>query len=87
MSDDPLERLHEVVGQATGLPEETKAEILRQAAALRDEVETDDEVNPTNTQHKGLDRLLAAVEGLEASHPQITSLINRIAMTLGNTGI
>jgi hypothetical protein len=34
-----------------------------------------------------VDRLVAAVEGLEASHPEITEVANRVATMLGNMGI
>jgi hypothetical protein len=34
-----------------------------------------------------LEQLVTSVEGLEASHPEITTIVNRLANTLGNMGI
>jgi hypothetical protein len=90
MLDQLLKQLQTQVKSTSNLPEETRVELLKQAALLetrqaKDEVEAED-AEP-NQAREGVDRLIASIEGLEASHPQITSLVNRIAMTLGNMGI
>ncbi len=36
---------------------------------------------------QGLDKLMSSVEEPEASHPELTALVNRVAVALGNMGI
>jgi len=90
MLDQLLKQLQTQVKATSNLPEETRTELLKQAALLETQ-QAQDEVQAEETEpseaREGVDRLIASIEGLEASHPQITSLVNRIAMTLGNMGI
>ena len=93
-----LEQLRSKVEKASGLPDTTKAELLKLVAELESQAgrtgspkagnATAGTGTPDSTaaQHD-LDRLISSVEGLEASHPDITALVNRIATTLGNLGI
>ena len=90
MLDQLLKQLQTQVKATSNLPEETRTELLKQAAILesqqaQDEVEAED--TEPNDANEGVDRLIASIEGLEVSHPQLTSLVNRIAVTLGNMGI
>jgi len=90
MLDQLLKQLETKVENTGNLPEETRVELLKQAAALKVQQAQDElaaEVSGTDEPREGVDRLVASIEGLEASHPEITSLVNRIAMTLGNMGI
>ena len=90
MLDQLLKQLETKVENTGNLPEETRAELLKQAAALKVQQAEDElaaEETETDEPKEGVDRLIASIEGLEASHPEITSLVNRIAMTLGNMGI
>ncbi len=90
MLDQLLKQLQTQVKATSNLPEETRTELLKQAALLETQ-QAQDDVDAEDTEpdeaNEGVDRLIASIEGLEASHPQITSLVNRIAMTLGNMGI
>ena len=78
-----LDQLRAKVETATGLPATTKAELLKLVA----ELETQAARPGSGANPHGVDRLVAAVEGLEASHPEITDIVNRIATMLGNLGI
>jgi len=93
-----LEQLRSKVEKASGLPDTTKAELLRLVAELESQAARTGSPKDANTtavtspsdsaegQHN-LNRLVSSVEGLEASHPDITALVNRIATILGNIGI
>ena len=78
-----LEQLRAKVESATGLPAATKAELLKLVADL--EIQSARPGSGANPH--GVNRLVAAVEGLEASHPEITEVANRVATMLGNMGI
>lgn len=81
-----LEQLRTKVENARGLPDTTKSELLKLVADL----ESQTAANAATVSAEGqpvLDRLISSVEGLEASHPDITDLANRIASMLGNVGI
>ncbi len=81
-----LEQLRTKVENARGLPDTTKSELLKLVADL--ERQTADKAAAVSAEGRhGLKRLIASVEGLEASHPDITGLANRIATILGNMGI
>lgn len=83
MVNDLLQQLRSKVEQASGLPATTKTELLKLVAELERQT-----VATGSTEHRhGLNQLVASVEGLEASHPDITALANRIATTLANMGI
>ena len=81
-----LEQLRAKVETASGLPAKTKSELLKLVADLESQA---DRTGPAGSAAvpQGVDRLVAAVEGLEASHPEITDVVNRIATMLGNLGI
>lgn len=82
MVNDLLQQLRSKVEQASGLPATTKSELLKLVADLEGQAAAG------KVEHRdGLDRLIASVEGLEASHPDITALVNGIATTLSNLGI
>jgi hypothetical protein len=91
-----LEQLRTKVENASGLPDATKSELLKLVAELESRAARtgSPEAGGSNAgtsgstegQH-GLHRLISSVEGLEASHPDITDLANRIATILGNMGI
>lgn len=81
-----LEQLRAKVESASGLPATTKTELLKLVAELESQSARPGSAGATADPH-GVDRLVAAVEGLEASHPEITEVANRIATMLGNMGI
>ena len=83
MVNDLLQQLRSKVEQASGLPATTKAELLKLVADLERQTTAAGKVEHRD----GLDRLMASVEGLEASHPDITALVNGIATSLSNLGI
>ena len=81
-----LEQLRTKVENARGLPDTTRSELLKLVADL--EIQTGKNAATISAEGKhGLDRLISTVEGLEASHPDITDLANRIAIMFGNMGI
>ena len=90
MIDQLLEQLRTSVANSDTLPESTKEELLAHVAAMSEELQTHPE-SPADPDAKsephGLARLRASVEELEASHPDITSLVSRLATQLSNLGI
>jgi hypothetical protein len=85
-----LEQLRSKVEKASGLSDTTKAELLKLVTELESQAEETNAVAGTSHSTEGqhpVNKLVASVEGLEASHPDITSLVNRIATALGNLGI
>ncbi len=81
-----LEQLRTKVENARGLPDTTKSELLKLVADLESQTAGNAATVSGEGRH-GLNRLISSVEGLEASHPDITSLANRIATMLANMGI
>ena len=81
-----LEQLRTKVEKAHGLPATTKSELLKLVADLEHQTAGNTAAGSGTGKH-GVDRLITSVEGLEASHPDITDLANRIATTLANMGI
>ena len=81
-----LEQLRTKVENARGLPDTTKSELLKLVADLESQTAGTAATVSAEGQD-GLDRLISSVEGLEASHPDITGLVNRIATMLANMGI
>ncbi len=81
-----LEQLRTKVENARGLPDTTKSELLKLVADLESQTAGNAATVSAEGRH-GLDRLISSVEGLEASHPDITGLANRIATMLANMGI
>jgi hypothetical protein len=78
-----LLQLRSTVEKASGLPAATKSELLKLVGELERQIPA-----AGSPQHRhDLKRLMASVEGLEMSHPDITSLVNRIATALSNLGI
>ncbi len=97
MIEKQIEQLRALVNQAGGLADATRNEILQQLAAVetesasaanaQDATAPADDIPAVTQTARALGRLAGAVEGLEASHPQITSMVNRIATALANIGI
>ena len=81
-----LEQLRAKVENASGLPDTTKSELLKLVADL-DRQTAGKTATTSATGKHGVDKLVSSVEGLEASHPEITDLANRIATMLANMGI
>ena len=71
---------------ARGLPDTAKSELLKLVGDLESQAAGTAATVSAEGKH-GLDRLISTVEGLEASHPDITELANRIATMFGNMGI
>jgi hypothetical protein len=95
MIEEHIQQLRTKLEQASGLPESTKAELLALVAAVRNDaaglegVET--EVPPSSGADDesagGIGKLLASVDELEASHPELAASINQVANTLARMGI
>lgn len=90
MIDQLLEQLRASVTTSATLPEQTRADLLAHLQSMEEELrahpEAPAESGPPAESH-GLARLRASVEELEASHPEITSLVSRLATHLSNLGI
>lgn len=89
MIDQLLEQLRASVLASATLPEETKADLLAHVQAMEADLKSapasvDD---GSRGEPHGLARLRTAVEDLEASHPELTSLVSRVATHLSNLGI
>jgi hypothetical protein len=91
MSDELLEKLRKTVDQDSALPESTKAELLKHVEAIKNSDETSvasgGSASDSDGENHPIQSLIASIEGLETSHPEITALVNRIAIALGNMGI
>ena len=81
-----LEQLRAKVENAHGLTDITKSDILKLVADLARQTAGNAAIHPAAAKHGGA-QLKDLVEKLEISHPDITSLANRIATMLGNVGI
>lgn len=89
MIDQLLEQLRTSVTTSATLPERTRADLLAHLQSMEEELRAHPETpaeSPPAESH-GLSRLRESVEELEASHPEITSLVSRLATHLGNLGI
>jgi len=90
MKDQLLEELRTSIEGAQALTDESKAELLGHLAAIQEQLqatpENPDEAPATGELH-GLAKLRASVVELEASHPDLTSLVSRLATHLSNLGI
>jgi hypothetical protein len=90
MIEDLLKQLRATVAEDTTLPEATKADLIRHVEAMEAQTSafsTDASSLEIESEKPVLDQLVTSVEGLEASHPEITTIVNRLANTLGNMGI
>jgi len=88
MIENHLDQLRTTLEQATGLPEDTKSQLLGLVAALHDETsrQTAAGADP-EAPGPGITGLMASVEKLEVSHPEIAALINQVAIALSRMGI
>lgn len=90
MIEDLLKQLRATVAEDTTLPEATKADLIRHVEAMEVQTSafsTDTSSSEVESEKPVLEQLVTSVEGLEASHPEITTIVNRLANTLGNMGI
>jgi hypothetical protein len=95
-----LHELRSVVEQATDLPEETRAKLLKLTAELEKDVQDSAAVPPASSVsatsgYENLDRepessratgLVSAIEGLESSHPEVTATVSNVARMLSKLG-
>jgi len=90
MIDDLLKQLRATVADDTTLPEATKADLIRHVEAMEAQTSAfsaGSDSEEAESEKPVLEQLVTSVEGLEASHPEITTIVNRLANTLGNMGI
>ena len=95
MIEEHIEQLRSRLEQASGLPETTKAELLELVAAVRydaagltgQESEVPASAADETGQQGGIGKLMASVDELEASHPELAASINKVADTLAKMGI
>ena len=85
MTAELFQQLRAEVEKAPGLSEQTKAKLLRHVEAIE---RCANVANPDEAKaQSGLERLSSSIEELEVSHPDLTNIIGRIAVALGNMGI
>ena len=98
MIADLLEKLRSAVDEDGALSGDTRDELLRHVAAMEacaggtgglsgTSVEPGASLPQPVGPARSFEGLAASIQGLEAAHPEITSLVNRIATVLGNMGI
>jgi len=92
MIENLLAELRKQVELADNLPESTRKDLLQHVEAMEAShatsvFEESEESESVAEEPQGIDRLVSSVEELEASHPEITATVNRIATVLGNMGI
>jgi hypothetical protein len=92
MIENLLAELRKQVELADNLPESTREDLLQHVEAMEashanSAIEESEEAESVAEEPQGIDRLVSSVEELEASHPEITATVNRIATVLGNMGI
>lgn len=94
MIEEHIEQLRSRLEQAAGLPEGARAELLGLVDAVRRDaglhpVESGANApsQPETEEQSGIGRLLASVDELEASHPELAASINKVADTLAKMGI
>ena len=96
MIQSHLNELRSVVEQATDLPEETRAKLLELTTELERDVQegtvtptatsSSDTADSSDTSSGSSGRLVSAIEGLEASHPEVTATVNNVATLLSKLG-
>ncbi|MFN0080244.1 MAG: DUF4404 family protein [Prosthecobacter sp.] len=77
-----LQQVRVLVEEADDLTPAAKARLLELVAQAEQEAATG-----VNAPHTSLGTFQSAVAELEASHPEATAFMNRVAVTLGNMGI
>ncbi|MEQ1750465.1 MAG: DUF4404 family protein [Prosthecobacter sp.] len=82
MSEEQLQQLRGMVEGADELSETARAELIKRVANAQEEAAVAESVP-----HDYMSRLMSSVEELEASHPDATAFMNRVAHALGNMGI
>lgn len=93
MIEEHLEQLKSRLELAAGLPDSTKAELLNLVERVRSEAgvssaETEGAATEgEDSSEGGLGKLMASVDELEASHPELAASINQVASTLARMGI
>jgi hypothetical protein len=92
-----LDELRAIVEQAKDLPEETRTKLLRitaelerdaaeaEAASSEDSSDTAEGATATDGEG-GSSGLVSAIEGLEASHPEVTATVSNVARMLSKLG-
>jgi hypothetical protein len=96
MNRKRIEQIESRVLQSPSLSAEDKAALLKDLEALKAEAAAvPEEKLPTAREISAkeasaqsmMEEFTASVEGLEASHPRLTELANRISVVLSNMGI
>lgn len=89
-----IEQIESRVSQSTSLSAEDKAALLQDLATLKAEAAAfpqpegnEPALAPEEPLAPAVRELTSSVQGLEASHPRATELVNRIAVVLSNMGI
>jgi hypothetical protein len=99
MNSKRIEEIESRVLQSTSLSLEDKAALLKDLQALKTEAAS---LEPTSAEatrkefakpatesstESMIEELTSSVQGLEASHPRLTELVNRVSVVLSNMGI
>lgn len=82
MNKDQLQQLKTMVEDAGDLPAAAKAKLLQLVEQTEETAEA-----PTTAPEDAMNSWTSAVQEMEASHPEATAFMNRVATTLANMGI
>ena len=89
MTEDTFQKLRDTIQQAD-VPEATRNELLNLIHAAQSESVSDSDQQEPDAEEtappQGIQRLIASLEGLEATHPEATDLVNRLALGLSKMG-
>lgn len=89
MVEDHIREIEARVKGSGTLPDGAKAELLALLNEVRAELEgvRQEQLATVKASPDPLGGLTEAVTGLEATHPRLAELVNRLAIALGNMGI
>lgn len=79
-----LEQLRDAINKLQGKDEDNKVRVQRLISDLEHQL-----ANPEDDEHKAtvIDGLQNSIEHFESEHPDLTSVLNHIMVTLSNMGI
>ena len=78
-----LDELHAALERAPEIGEQSRSALRRASEEIREALERPEEARPGSL----AEQLTAAVERFEVAHPQLTSLVGRVADALSDLGI
>ena len=89
MIEERIQSIEAKVQAIESIPEETKAELLTMLSELKAEVASIAKPRSEEPERveETMSELTSSVRALEAEHPHVVQLVNRLATILSNMGI